>query len=172
MKDHFIFVIGIIFILISSCTVEDPCPRCFEDIVTCKVNGKEWRSNCISNDPLFGCRPITTHYYIYDGKSLSISAINDQNNNGIRIDYSGKKGGITLGHNVISNRDIGFSNYLLNGNCIRLDSIDYNFNNYLILDAIDTFNYIVEGKFGFSSFNLCGDTITITEGYFKTKFLF
>lgn len=34
-------MIGVIFILISSCADEDPCPRCFEDIVNCKVNGKE-----------------------------------------------------------------------------------------------------------------------------------
>lgn len=172
MNIYFKFVIYIVSILISSCADEDPCPRCFEDIVTCKVNGKEWRSNCISNDPLFGCRSITTHYYIYNGNSLNISALNDHNNSGIRIDYSGINGGIAHSHNMIPNIDFGYSNYLLTGNCIRLDSMENNFNNFLILDKIDTFNYIVEGKFGFSSFNLCGDTITITEGYFKTKFLF
>ena len=170
---NFKYVILIIIVLfICSCNNEAPCPRCFEDIVTCKVNGKEWRSNCISTDPLFGCRPITTHYYIYDGKSLSLSALNDMKNSGIRIDYSGKFGGIILGKNNISNRDFGFSNYSLIGNCIRLDSIDHNFNNFLILDVIDTLNYIIEGKFEFRSYNLCGDSITITDGHFKSKFIF
>ena len=42
-------------------------------------------------------------------------------NSGIRIDYSGKFGGIILGKNNISNRDFGFSNYSLIGNCSRLD---------------------------------------------------
>ena len=40
MNTYLKFVIGINFILISSCSEEDPSPRCFEDIVTCKVNGK------------------------------------------------------------------------------------------------------------------------------------
>ena len=45
---------------------------------------------------------------------------------------------------------------------------DYN----AIIDKIDTFHYVFEGRFGFKVYNNCGDTATITDGYFKTKFLF
>lgn len=37
---------------------------------------------------------------------------------------------------------------------------------------MDTVNYIIEGRFEFKLTNLCGDTLTITDGYFKTKFIF
>lgn len=37
---------------------------------------------------------------------------------------------------------------------------------------MDTVNYIIEGQFEFKLSNLCGDTLTITDGYFKTKFIF
>ncbi len=101
MNTFFKFVLSVIFILISSCANEDPCPRCFEDIVTCKVNGKEWRSNCISNDPLFGCRAIDCHYYYTEGNGLDMAAGNSNDHSNLTLDQFGAYGGAHIGNNSI-----------------------------------------------------------------------
>jgi len=175
MKNYYHIIIPFITIsvmVLSSCQEEDPCPRCFEDVVTCKVNGKEWRSNCISNDPLFGCRAIDCHYSYNEEKGLSLEAGNSKNSSGLTLDQGSAWGGAKLGVNSIEQNEIRFINFNLTGNCSRLDSVDFSYKNYFILDKIDTTNYILEGRFGFKVYNNCGDTATITDGYFKTKFIF
>ncbi|MFN8280122.1 MAG: hypothetical protein U0V49_07545 [Saprospiraceae bacterium] len=162
----------LVLFMFSCCQGEDPCPACFKDIVRCKVNGKEWVSNCVSNDPLFGCKAVRCDYSYNQDKGLSLSAIDDSNNSGISLNqFSGFGGGI-LGGNSIQQRELKLSNYKLVGNCIRLDSLDFSYNNFFILDRIDTLKFIIEGRFNFRVYNLCGDTATVTDGYFKTKFIF
>ena len=165
-------MIGVIFILISSCADEDPCPRCFEDIVTCKVNGKEWRSNCISNDPMFGCRVIVCHYSFNETKGLNLIAGNSSNHSSIGLFQFSSWGGLKLGKNSIQSRELEFDNYNNESTCIVLDSIEYSYTNYFVVDKIDTTNYFLEGRFGFKVYNNCGDTATITDGHFKTKFIY
>lgn len=172
MTVHLKFAIGFIFILISSCTDEDPCPRCFEDIVTCKVNGKEWRSHCISNDPLFGCRAVDCHYYFTEGNGLDMSAVNSNDHSSIILDQGSAWGGGQLGNHSIELHELGFYDLKQKGNCLLLDSLDTFYKHYFILDKIDTTNYILEGRFGFKVYNHCGDTATITDGHFKTKFIY
>lgn len=170
---NFKYNIHIILVLfICSCTDEDPCPRCFEDIITCKVNGKVWQSNCISTDPLFGCRAINCHYSYNEEKGLSLEAGNSKNSSGLTLDQGSAWGGAKLGVNSIEQNEIRFINFNLTENCSRLDFVDFSYKNYFILDKIDTTKYILEGRFGFKVYNNCGDTATITDGYFKTKFLF
>ncbi len=171
-KFHFFTLLFSFLFLFSSCHEEDPCPTCFIKIVRCKVNGQDWVSNCISNDPLFGCSSVRCYYSYNEKKGLDFSAVNDMNNSGIGLDQFSAWGGAQLGSNSIQQRELGFSNFTLPGNCVALDSLDFSYNNYFILDKIDTVNFILEGKFGFRSYNLCGDTVTITDGYFKTKFIF
>ena len=168
MNTYLKFVICVIFILISSCADEDLCPRCFEDIVTCKVNGKEWRSNCISIDPLFGCKAVNCYYYIKDDYGLNLLAGNDNPSSGLEINIRNLK----LGNNNIKSRSFGYTDLNLFGNCIKLDSLIPNYLNVMNVFTIDTVNYILQGKFAFRVYNSCGDTVTISDGYFKTKFIF
>lgn len=165
-----------ILLLISSllyaCNDDEVCPKCHKDFVICKVNGIKWRSNCISNEPLFGCRDVSCYYYIKDDFGLNLSAGNSNNNSGITLDQGSAWGGAKLGNNSIQKTEFGFINFSLNGNCSRLDSIDFSYNNYLILDKIDTINYLLEGRFGYRDYNLCGDTATITDGRFNTRYFF
>lgn len=88
------------------------------------------------------------------------------------MDQGSAWGGAKLGNNSIQKTEFGFINFSLNGNCSRLDSIDFSYNNYLILDKIDTINYLLEGRFGYRDYNLCGDTATITDGQFNTRYFF
>ncbi len=159
---------AISIVILSSCNKEDPCPSCFEDVVTCKVNGKEWRSNCISNDPLFGCRAVNCYYYIKDDYGLNLLAGNINPNSGLEINIRNLK----LGNNNIKSRSFGYTDMKLLGNCIKIDSLVPNYLNEMNVVKIDTVNYILEGKFAYQVHNFCGDTITISNGYFKTKFLF
>ena len=172
MHTYFKFVLGIIFILISSCADEDPCPRCFEDIVTCKVNGKEWQSNCISHDPLFGCTSVGCYYYFRDDHSMTLNSIDDLANINIEISQSKLTGGLKIGNQILRSRDVRIGNRNQNGNCFEYEYLDSTFNNNLLINKIDTINYIIEGQFEFKVNNHCGDTATITDGHFKTKFIY
>lgn len=160
--------------LLSSCQEEDPCPRCFEDIVTCKVNGKEWRSNCISNDPLFGCSSINCYYYIKDNFGLDFSASSDNNNTAINLDQNTGNGSAKLGLNNIEQNEVFYinRNFTNQNDCSRLKNLDINYRNYFEIKSIDSINFIITGAFEFRVYNNCGDTSTITNGYFKTKFIF
>lgn len=79
-----------ILLLISSlfyaCNDDEVCPKCNKDFVICKVNGIKWRSNCISNEPLFECRDVICYYYIKDDFGLNLTAGNSNNNSGITLD--------------------------------------------------------------------------------------
>ncbi|MCC6815509.1 MAG: hypothetical protein IT267_03740 [Saprospiraceae bacterium] len=172
MKNVIYFLSLTITLLFSCCKEDDPCPTCFDNIVRCKVNGKDWVSNCVSNDPLFGCKAVTTYYYVQDGCGLNLSATNDILNTGVSINQHSSRGGAKLGLNEISYLEFRFRNHSLIGNCTRLDSINFNYSNYLIIDQIDTINNLLEGRFGFQNYNLCGDTVTVTDGYFKTKYIY
>lgn len=171
-KFQIIIALHALSFIFYSCKEDETCPNCFKDFVRCKVNGKEWESNCVSNDPLFGCDPITCYYYIKDDYGFSLHAGSSNDNNGISLIQASGWGGARLGMNIINYREFGLRNLNNINNCIYLDSIDFNFNNFFQLLKIDTVNFVVEGKFGFKVFNLCGDTATVTDGYFKSKFIF
>jgi len=174
MKNYYNIIIPFITIsvmLLSSCQEEDPCPRCFEDIVTCKVNGKEWRSNCISNDPLFGCRAVTCYYYYKEGAGLDLNSTSDLENITFSIGKASIDGGAKIGINQLNANRILIHDHDLIGNCIQYRG-DTSIENNIELTLIDTINYIIEGKFQCGGINTCGDTIILTNGYFKTKFIF
>lgn len=167
------YIIHIILVLyIYSCSDEDPYPRCFEDIVTCKVNGKEWRSNCMSNDPLFGCRSVTCYYYIKSGYGFDLNISNDKENTGLVITKNSFNGGLHFGENILSqSNDLEYWNRDIEGNC-KVFYKDSDLVSTITIINLDTINFIVEGTFiGFTS-NICGDKVSITNGHFKTKFLF
>ncbi len=165
-----IYLFGLFITILASCDPDEPCPTCFEDVVRCKVNGEKWVSNCKSSNPLFGCESIDCYYYFKDNNTLNLSSGSYLNNSGISLNnLSGK---LIKGKNEISKRDLGFRDFSLHGNCSYLDSLDVSYPNIFEIIYLDTINYVLEGKFQFKVFNLCGDTATITEGYFKTKFLF
>ncbi|MBK9631660.1 MAG: hypothetical protein IPO62_11440 [Saprospiraceae bacterium] len=165
---HLLFAIFIM----QGCRKEYPCPTCFESIITCKVNGKEWKTNCVSNDPLFGCRAVRCYYSYNEERGLDFSGVNDNNKTGLTLDQASAWGGAQIGINTIQQREFGYTNFDLEGNCISLDSIDLSYNNFFKIQSIDATNSIIEGNFQFKVYNYCGDTATITDGYFKTKYLY
>jgi hypothetical protein len=169
---NLIYLFGLYIIILASCDPDEPCPTCFEDIVRCKVNGKDWVSNCKSTNPLFGCSSVRCYYYYKTDYDLSISSVNDKDDIRIGMDQSSSDGGAKIGLNTIEKGDFVLNNSNLNGNCILFLDIDTSYNNKFEVITIDTINYIIEGHFQFKAFNNCGDTSTVTNGYFKTKFKF
>jgi len=135
------------------------------------VNGKEWKSNCVSNDHLFGFRAVSCYYYYNDGCGLNLNAGNSILNSGIGLNQLSAFGGCKLDTNSIQNLEFRYSDFSINGNYVFLDSLDYSFPNYFILSSNVTINYLIEGKFGCRLYNDCNDTVSITVGYFKSKFI-
>ncbi|NOT35888.1 MAG: hypothetical protein HOP11_00760 [Saprospiraceae bacterium] len=93
MKNILYLSIINLIITFSCCQEEEPCPTCFDNIVSCKVNGKDWVSNCISNDPLFGCSAVRCYYSFNLARGLDFSAVNDRDNSGITLDQGSAWGG-------------------------------------------------------------------------------
>ncbi len=154
------------------CHEDDPCPTCFKDIVRCKVNGREWVSNCVSNDPLFGCNASSCYYYFLSGNGFDLNSTNDQNNTGLVLRKTSQTGGLLPGINFLTSiYELEFWDHSLNGNC-KILVLDSEFQSILNISKIDTINYIIEGHFLGKAKNSCGDTVKITDGYFKTKFIF
>jgi len=171
-RSFYIFPFLFALNIIQGCRNDEPCSKCFESIVTCKVNGKEWHSNCISEDPIFGCRAVRCHYSYNTEKGLDFSGVNDKNNTGLTLDQASAWGGAQIGVNTIQQREFGYTNFNLDGNCITLDSLDFSYNNFFKIQSVDVINSIIEGSFQFKVYNCCGDTATITNGFFKTKYLY
>ncbi|NOT35889.1 MAG: hypothetical protein HOP11_00765 [Saprospiraceae bacterium] len=161
-----------ITLLFSCCKEEEPCSTCFENVVRCKINGKDWVSNCKSNDPLFGCWDLLCYYYFRSGNGFEIRANSSVDNNSININVFSANGGLINGLNNLASNEIGYSDFANSGNCSKYRRQDTNYFNNLVIEQIDTFNFIVIGSFSFKVHNECGDSTLITDGYFKTKFLF
>lgn len=167
---HLLFAIFIM----QGCRKEYPCPTCFESIITCKVNGKEWKSNCVSNDPLFGCRAVSCYYYYNSDFSLDFFAGNSDNNSTLVMNQYSINGGAKLGLNSVDQNELYFIDRSLpdSNNCSRLKNLESTGSNIFEITILDTINYIIAGRFAFTVSNNCGDTIKITDGYFKSKFIF
>ncbi len=151
-----VFSVLILF-MFSCCQNENPCPTCFKDIVRCKVNGKEWVSYCVSNDPLFGCKAVRCYYYYNDDGGLDFSASFESQNGGIILDKAPFNGGAKKGINIIRPSEVSLidRNFVNTNNCTRFNIIDSLYYNYIQLKVIDTTNFFIEGSFSFKTYNLC-----------------
>lgn len=78
------------------------------------------------------------------------------------------------GINIIRPSEVSLidRNFVNTNNCSRFNIIDSLYYNYIQLKVIDTTNFFIEGSFSFKTYNLCGDSVIISDGYFKTKFIF
>ncbi|HMW38776.1 MAG: hypothetical protein K1X68_05910 [Saprospiraceae bacterium] len=155
----------LILFMFSCCQNEDPCPTCFKDIVRCKVNGKEWVSNCASNDPLFGCNSIKTKYN-NDPPFFEFLAFNDKLGDGFHlISRSSFKLLDTVNQ---YNYERSYYNKNKIDDCHGF-SIDTSVG-FFIIKKFDSNSRIIKGEFEFECFNNCKDTISISDGYFALSY--
>ncbi|NOT36833.1 MAG: hypothetical protein HOP11_05605 [Saprospiraceae bacterium] len=139
----------------------EPCNNCHTNIFQCKINGVDWKPDCIP-DPLFGCNSIETQYYLHTNW-LGINCINDFN----KISFALYSENIKY-LDSISLIDVTMANLSKNKDCIiyKIDSSQFS---YLKIIEINETKRIIEGSFACSLINKC-ETLRISDGYFKLKF--
>lgn len=164
----FSFVISLI--ILTCCNKNfggiEPCDNCSTNIFQCKLNGKDWKSDCIP-DPLFRCNSIIVEYYASD-KYLGVIAVNDQINEGMHF-------GI---HNFDLNShswqkfryyDDIYSDYKLIKDC-QFFSLDTSFiDNFRIIN-LDENKRIIKAEFQFNIFNNCNKFLEIRNGLISIKY--
>jgi hypothetical protein len=137
-----------------------------DNIFQCKVNGEDWGPEGNSTSIAGGNLAV---YYTDFNKALQLTVSNDNGNDInqaiIIFTYLTQEG---FPNYKIRNRKpfIDFKNC---GNYYR-DTTVRNMN-LINFSDIDSVNFIMEGTFEFEASNSdCGDTIRVTDGYFKAKY--
>jgi hypothetical protein len=166
-----IILISLVLASISACVKkQDPTGSSWHvDIFHCKVNGEEWKPQCVS-DPLFGCDPVDCQYY-GDTKTIELTAVRRSNDKSVfqgMILYKYKS---LMGDNVIGNFKEIFTDWNKPAACIGHDMDTTSVRRLTILE-VDTVNFLIKGTFEFTAINDCQDTMHITDGYFHVNFRF
>ncbi|NOT38018.1 MAG: hypothetical protein HOP11_11625 [Saprospiraceae bacterium] len=142
----------------------DPCDNCHTNIFKCKINGVDWKPDCIP-DPLFGCNTFMIQYYPLD-KFFEISGDNPYNKLGLHFVVRNVETGMKL---PIEYDYAVYADYSKKASCIsyQLDTTNIN---CFIIESNNESKRIVKGKFSFSCFNNCLDTVGITDGIFDLSY--
>ncbi len=158
--------------LIASCNKDDDQPNYHDDIVRCKVNGVEWEAFDYTEGDIGGWGPgaIDLQYY-KDTGFFELGAGRKLEDQSINQSFTFFVPDSKIGSNAISFRTDAFHDALKNSGCKFYD-LDSLADNRLILNNIDTVNYIITGQFEFSVTNECGHTLQITDGYFNSQYRF
>ncbi len=154
--------------LASSCRKDDMPSDGHKNIFRCKVNGVEWTPHCISD--FFGCSAVDCQYYKGSG-TISIGAIRQFANKSIDDGLIIYKYGTQLGINQLTYKSEIYLNYNNKKGC-KSYYLDTTVNRTIIVEQVDTFNYIIKGSFEFTGLNQCGDTINVTDGFFDLEYRF
>lgn len=162
-----ITIFGIIFLGLvtcsSSCNKEDEdIPH--KDIFRCEIDGVSWEAGCESNNIAWGCIAIDCQYY-EDTGGFEITASNKiSNDGGFSLYKSPISGGIKKGGNDLK---IGTFGDRINNIQYQIDTV---YPGYLFVEDIDEIKKNIEGNFSFKAFSISGDSVVITNGYFKVKY--
>lgn len=157
----FLFYFSLSIFLISCCGDSEPCTDCHTNIFTCKINGVDWKPDCIP-DPLFGCNSIETQYYL-NTNWLGINCINDFDKISFALYSENIKNS-----DSIRLTDLTMANLHMNKDCLtyKIDSSQFS---YIKIIKIDEYKRVIEGSFACSLINEC-ETLIISSGYFKLNF--
>ena len=166
MRKVFYLLLALFALAIMSCGKNDPQP---DQIFRCKVNGADWKVQCLSDNP-FNCDAIDCLYYLSD-RGFEISAYNRNANQSIIFSCRST----IIGTNTIRYRPRAFKDFSINSNCGFYD-LDTNKVHTLTILEIDTINLRIKGEFEFEAFDDFKDCdsarVTITEGYFDVRYRF
>ena len=161
-----ILIVGILFLgLVTSsysCNKEKKNPP-RKDIFRCEIDGVPWEAGCESNNIAWGCIAIDCQYY-EDSGGFELGASNTSQDNGISLRKSSSSGGLVLGSNNLSRATYG----------LNQAGISYNMNpeslGNIELISIDTIKKLIECNFSFKAYSTGGDSVVISNGYFKVKY--
>lgn len=162
----------ILIILVSSCTkTQYNCDDCI--FFRCKVNGKEWRMNCNTQEP-FGCNAYDTRYYHKTSNNFTAYIKNDEENSLIGI-FGKNVREINTDYNLGANPGPIISFYLdkpYTDTCTSCYIDTSATSNIIQFTEIDTINYIVAGSFEFVGHDKCGKTVRVSDGEFRLRYTY
>jgi hypothetical protein len=143
-------------LLAASCNKDEP-ENLYSNYVSCKVNGKEWKSNCADNI-VFGC-PATDCLFSWSyPKSIYLYAPDYKNKSEMYFDFK----------NIDSlNKS---SSYIYGIDTIKyyLDTTKTNY--FSLSDTTDKTKFNIRGNFELNLISSSKKTIKLTNGYFQTAF--
>ena len=160
-------------LLAASCNKDEP-ENPLDNVFRCKINGMSWEAQCEGNI-VFGCEAVDCLFSNHSDtlKILELTAIGGKTGKRFNLLYKSKaKTGID-NYYSFSNDEIKFasSDYKTPCNKFYLDSLKSN----MLKIEVDTTNKgdrlgTLIGSFHFTVANTCGDTVRITDGYFRTGY--
>lgn len=164
----------ILLSLVGSCT--KPQYNCDDCIYfRCKVDGKEWRMNCNTQEP-FGCSAYDVQYYRFSNqKHLYLYVKNDRADEIIKI-RSEQIFSINKNYKLNNGNTKGsqtfFADRTTSKDCSTYD-VSFDSTDSLYISEIDTVNYIIAGKFDqFTGIDTCGNKVHVTDGEFRLRYRF
>lgn len=155
-------LITILIFITLSCK-KDESNIIHRDVFKCEINGIHWEAKCLESPP-FGCKIVDCQYYEMGG-GFEIAASNEVlNNGGMSFYKSSGSGGLLEGDNILTIGTYGD----------KINNIQYNIDKdkpgTIVLLTLDKENKIIECNFSFKAFSLQGDSVEISNGYFKVKY--
>ncbi|MCO6485457.1 MAG: hypothetical protein J5I41_06725 [Saprospiraceae bacterium] len=167
-----IILLSLMLAALASCfKMKDtpPTPSWHKGVFHCKVNGEEWKAQCVS-DPLFGCNAVDCQYY-WDTKGFEISAVNityDKTTNN-SLHFFARPAIIGTAEIIFLSRE--YKDWNKPSGC-RFHDLDTTSMRRLTILEVDTVNFLIKGTFEFTAINNCQDTVRITDGFFHVNFRF
>ncbi|NOT36831.1 MAG: hypothetical protein HOP11_05595, partial [Saprospiraceae bacterium] len=142
----------------------DPCDNCHTNIFKCKINGVDWKSDCIP-DPLFGCNSISL---TFDNNSndLEIIGSNDKLKNVIKLSSRS----IIMNSKSFLKDNSGYSDRNFTGGCNYFEFIKDTSYTYIKVNDLDRSKRILTCVFEMHCLGRCGDLIKVTNGRFSVKY--
>ena len=142
-------------LLAASCKKDEP-ENLYSNYVSCKVNGKDWKSNC-TDDILLGCSSIDCLFSWSFPKNIQLYSVNKEEKSQMFFVF----------RNIDSlNRS---SSYIYGVDTIKyyLDTTKTNF--FSISDTTDKAKFNIRGIFELILISDSNETIKLTNGYFQTS---
>ncbi|MCO6486587.1 MAG: hypothetical protein J5I41_12505 [Saprospiraceae bacterium] len=170
MMERVLLLTAFLLAVATGCTMkEPPTPSWHKDVFHCKVNGEEWKAQCVS-DPLFGCSAVDCLFYP-PSSGVEFSAIRMNYDQSINQSIGFSKYSTIIGDNEIQFRLRAYKDWNKPSGC-RFHDLDTISVRRLTILEVDTVNFLIKGTFEFTAINNCQDTMRITDGYFHVNFRF
>lgn len=142
----------------------EPCDTCDVNSFQCKINGVDWKSDCIP-DPPFGCNSISITFDD-NANDIEITGINEYLKSSIKLNARSLK----IDSRTSLKDNSGYSDRNLTGGCNSFElELDTSIS-YIKIMNLDNNNRVLTCIFEMRCLGICGEVININEGKFSTKY--
>ena len=152
-------------LIFFSCSKGEDSVR-FKEVVSCKVNGVEWKNCCENCGGIFGARDPLDCAFSPSSEFVELVAGNDC-------------GGALQLMLLVTRSSLSNQNELIyigrefndwNNRCDPGFDLDTSEINYLRVEEFNVQELTISGTFGFSAENSCGHRVVVTDGVFSVYY--